>query len=383
MQHGYTTGSAATAATVAALCMIIEQREIEVVNITTPAGIIYTPNVYVDSLSEKRCKAFVYKESGDDPDITNGIRIYADVTLIDDDEIRIVGGVGVGKVTRPGLNQPVGEFAINSTPRRMITENVREILSESGISKGVLIEISVPEGVELAEKTFNPHMGIVGGISIIGTSGIVEPMSTKALVDTIALDIKMQYEEGKETCVICPGNYGSTFLINNYGMDEKEIVHCSNYVGDSIKMAVETGFRKILFCSHIGKLIKVSGGMMNTHSMYGDRRMELMVEATKEALENRNIFNEWISSADNNTGEIISNIAIEESNKWFRLKSKIMDCVSTTAALDVLDEENLVSDVSSVILEKSVRELEKAADYKAEIKCILYENKYGELKRNF
>ena len=358
-KNGFTTGSAATAASAAALYMLINGKEINVVSISTPAGIEYTPKIYDQNIGDTFASCSIIKESGDDPDITNGIKIYSKVNFTDEGDIRIVGGVGVGKVTRPGLDQPVGEWAINSTPRKMIKETLSDILDFYGIKKGVHVEISVPEGVDIAEKTFNPHMGIEGGISIIGTSGIVEPMSTRALLETIKLDINMQYSEGKDTCVIVPGNYGVTFLENNFGVNKEDIVLCSNYVGDSIEMAVATGFTKIFFCSHIGKLIKVSGGMMNTHSMYGDRRMELMCEAYDEACG-------------------LSNTTPDEN-----IRSEILDSVTTTAALDVLDSIGMVKQVSDVIINKAIVHLMKAANNKANIECILYDNKYGELSRNF
>lgn len=361
LKKGFTTGSAATAAAKASLLMLITGDVISDVKIMTPAGIQYNPKLhdqYVKSeTTEASCS--IIKESGDDPDITAGIKIFAKVKLTKEPGIVITGGEGVGKVTRPGLDQPVGEWAINSTPRKMISQELSHILDSFEIEKGVCVEISAPEGVDIAKKTFNPHMGIEGGISIIGTSGIVEPMSTRALLDTIKLDISMQKAEGKDKCIIVPGNYGVTFLKNNYNILEDDIVTCSNYVGDAVEMAVKAGFKKILFCSHIGKLIKVSGGIMNTHSMYGDHRMELMCEAYTDMCKEKDI-------------------SIDE-----KIISDIMECVSTTAALDILNEKGYVEDVSKIIVKKSLFYLKKASGEAVDLDCVLYENNYGELARSF
>ena len=374
LKSGYTTGSAATASAKAALIMLITGEQIDSISVMLPTGDVYDTCIFGQIISgngthqvdvDTYASCYVVKESGDDPDITAGIKIYAKVSFCEELGVHITGGDGIGIVTRPGLDQPVGEYAINSTPRRMIEDELINVLDEYEIERGVNVEISAPEGREIAIKTFNPHMGIEGGISIIGTTGIVKPMSTEALIDTIKLDIKMQYSEGKDTCIIVPGNYGVTFLENKFHIDEKDIVLCSNFVGDSIRFAVDEGFTKILFCSHIGKLIKVSGGMMNTHSKYGDRRMELMNDA----------FNEVIKSyqgSDNNLESRASEIS-----------SKILNCVSTTGALDILNEIGLVKEVSEVIVSKAVKHLEDAANHKASIQCIMYENNYGELARNY
>lgn len=362
LKSGFTTGSCATAATAAALKMLLSGEIVNTVSIITPAGKTYQPSVYEqqiigDKLPADEAVCCVIKYSGDDPDITAGMKIYSKVSLLEEPGIVITGGEGIGLVTRPGLDQPVGEYAINSTPRKMIIETVSDILDSFDAECGVKVQIFAPEGVSLAEKTFNPHMGIVGGISIIGTSGIVEPMSTKALLDTIKLDINMQKSEEKTQCIICPGNYGVTFLKGKYGINEKDIVTCSNYAGDSVRMAYEAGFRRILFCSHIGKLIKVSGGYLNTHSQYGDHRMELMAKAYGEACENKAI-------------------AADE-----KVIQKIMDCVTTTAALDILNEIDFLYPVSEVIVRKAAQELKKAAGDDLNIECILYENNYGELAK--
>ena len=371
--NGFTTGSAATAASKAAVTMLITRSKLDSISINTPCGEKYNPTLFDQEINDSYASCYVVKESGDDPDITSGIKIYSKVMYSNTPGVHITGGTGIGIVTRPGLDQQVGEYAINSVPRQMIIKEVTDVLDSYDIEEyGIDVEISVPEGVDIAKKTFNPHMGIEGGISIIGTTGIVKPMSTDALIETIKLDIKMQYHEGKDTCIIVPGNYGVTFLENYYNYQERDIVLCSNFVGDSIKFAADFGFKNILFCSHIGKMIKVSGGIMNTHSMYGDRRMELMRDAFTEAC-NLNTYNESI------TNEV----------KVVDVEEQILQCVSTTAALNILNEidskygTDLVHKVSKIIVDKTLMHLRKACENRANINCILYENSYGELARTF
>ncbi|MCC8170157.1 MAG: cobalt-precorrin-5B (C(1))-methyltransferase CbiD, partial [Oscillospiraceae bacterium] len=188
--------------------------------------------------------------------------------------ISIDGGEGVGRVTKNGLDQPVGNAAINSVPRKMIKNAVAEIMDRFEYFGGLDVEISVPGGERLAEKTFNPNLGIEGGISILGTSGIVEPMSEKALLDTIYLELKMRRFDGNEYVVITPGNYGERFLKSE--LDISNAVKCSNFIGDAIDFAEELGFSTLLLVGHIGKLVKLGSGIMNTHSRYADGRMETL-----------------------------------------------------------------------------------------------------------
>jgi len=322
----------------------------------TPGGVAYEPLVYGAETGDGYAQCYVVKESGDDPDITAGIHIYARVELTRDDQIEITGGIGIGKVSRPGLDQPVGEYAINSVPRKMIREELEALFCRYDYEGGARVTIFAPKGEEIAVKTFNSHMGILGGISIIGTSGIVEPMSTKALIDTIKLDIRMQYLENPDLCIMAPGNYGETFLSEKYGIDSKRVVLFSNYFGDSLRLARDEGFNKVLLCSHIGKLIKVSGGMMNTHSMYGDKRMELMNENYRAVCEE-------------------GNIAFDED-----LSRQIAGSVSTTAVLDLLPRE-LIPYISKRIVREALFALKRHTDNELLIDLIMYDNKYGELAR--
>ena len=287
LRLGYTTGSCAAAASKAAATMILTGRRLDGIKLLTPKGIELELNVedttieYDDSTGEPvlvRCA--IRKDSGDDPDVTNGALVYSEVTLTDlKGEVDIDGGYGVGRVTKPGLDQPVGNAAINSVPRKMITENLQEVARELSFSGGFKVVISIPLGVELARKTFNPRLGIEGGISVIGTTGIVEPMSERALIDTIKVELTQKKELGYEYVLLTPGNYGSDFIRDGIGIDPEMAVQTSNFIGDSIDMCVQLGFKGALLIGHIGKLVKIAGNMLNTHSKYGDCRMEILGSA--------------------------------------------------------------------------------------------------------
>ncbi|MDO4491218.1 MAG: cobalt-precorrin-5B (C(1))-methyltransferase CbiD [Lachnospiraceae bacterium] len=285
LRCGFTTGSCAAAASKAAACMLFTGKPVETVDLMTPKGIllhlpvedIAIKKASDGAISEVSCA--VRKDGGDDPDATNGLLIYSRVKKSPEKEICIDGGVGVGRVTKPGLNQPVGNAAINSTPRKMIREGVREICTAFGYQGGIDVLISIPEGEETAKKTFNPRLGIVGGISVLGTSGIVMPMSEEALIRSIGVEMSMLHRNGGEYLVITPGNYGETFSHNMQGLDLTYEMKCSNFVGETIDLAEELGVKGILFIAHIGKFIKVSGGIMNTHSRNADSRAELMAAA--------------------------------------------------------------------------------------------------------
>lgn len=285
LRCGYTTGSCAAAASKAATAMLLSGFPVEEIALMTPKGILLhllVEDIKIekeDDGSVIQVTCAVRKDGGDDPDATNGILVYSRVKKIPEQEVRIDGGIGVGRVTKPGLNQPVGNAAINSTPRAMITEGVLEMCAKEGYTGGIDVEISIPEGVEVAEKTFNPRLGIVGGISVLGTSGIVMPMSEEALIRSIGVEMGLHHSNGADYLVITPGNYGETFSHNMEGLDLTYEMKCSNFVGETIDLAEEMGIKGILFIAHIGKFIKVSGGIMNTHSRNADCRAELMATA--------------------------------------------------------------------------------------------------------
>lgn len=286
MKFGFTTGSCATAAAKAASYMLLSGMEKNKIEIITPKGIPFNAEI-VDILREENLvSCAVIKDGGDDPDITTGCHVVATVKYADPEQkefIRIDGGFGVGRVTKPGLDQKVGMAAINHVPREMIEKEVMEVCNLWDCKDKLEVIISVPEGLELSAKTFNPKLGIEGGISIIGTSGIVEPMSSQALLDTIRLELNQKKVLGFQTAIVAPGNYGQDFMKETYGYDLDKCIKCSNFIGDTVTMARELGFRRLLLIGHLGKLIKVSGGIMNTHSKYGDHRMEILSEYARKA----------------------------------------------------------------------------------------------------
>ena len=276
LRMGYTTGSCAAAAAKAAAWMLLSGRRKETIRLMTPKGVELTLAVRDIRLSPDCVSCAIQKDSGDDPDTTRDTLIYAEVRKTEDAGIIIDGGQGVGRVTKPGLDQPVGAAAINSVPRRMIGENVSEVCALLGYSGGLRVVISAPEGEMLAKKTFNPRLGIVGGISILGTTGIVEPMSEQALGDTIRVELRQRRESGADYVLLAPGNYGADYIKDAMGIDPATAVMTSNFIGDALEMCRELGFHGALLIGHIGKLVKLAGGMWNTHSRYGDCRMDIL-----------------------------------------------------------------------------------------------------------
>ena len=279
LRLGYTTGSCAAAASKAAAIMLLTGKEVQLIRLLTPKGLELELEVEDITTEKDAVSCAIRKDSGDDPDVTHGALVYSRVSFSDEPGVHIDGGIGVGRVTKPGLDQPVGNAAINSTPRRMIRENLEEVMEMTSYEGGLEVMISIPKGVELAKKTFNPRLGIEGGISVIGTTGIVEPMSEKALTDTIMVELRQKRELGYEYALLTPGNYGSDFIRDGLGLDPEWAVQTSNFIGDSIDMCVKLGFKGALLIGHIGKLVKIAGNMMNTHSKYGDCRMEILGSA--------------------------------------------------------------------------------------------------------
>lgn len=299
LRRGYTTGTCAQAATKAAAELLFGIRNADEtkVRVELPKGerrTLCIRDIKIEYKETKKLPAAVScgvkKDSGDDPDITDGIVVYSKVSRTESAghgrTVTIDGGAGIGTVTKPGLDQPVGEAAINRVPRQMIKKEVEDICEEAGYEGGIAVELSIPRGEELAKKTFNPRLGIEGGLSVLGTSGIVEPMSEQAILDTIYLEMKVKLagqEDGGKCLVMAPGNYGLEFLEEEYGIGEEQVVKCSNFIGQSLDMAKELGCTGILLAGHIGKLVKVAGGIMNTHSKWADCRMEILSAAALRA----------------------------------------------------------------------------------------------------
>ena len=276
LRLGYTTGSCAAAAAKAAAWMLLTGQRKERIQLNTPKGITLDLQVCDIRMEPDRVSCAIEKDSGDDPDVTKGMHITAAVSRRREPGVLIDGGEGVGRVTKPGLDQPVGNAAINSVPRRMIRENLEEVCRIADYHGGLDVVISAPGGEEIAGKTFNPRLGIVGGISILGTSGIVEPMSEEALVGSIRVEMRQKVASGETYLLVTPGNYGETFLREHMTLPFSESVKCSNFVGQTIDMALELGVKGILFVAHIGKFVKVAAGIMNTHSRWADGRGEIL-----------------------------------------------------------------------------------------------------------
>ena len=355
LRMGFTTGSCAAAASKAALIMLLTGTDIHNVSIMTPKGIAYNAEIVgIDKEIEKGyVSCAVIKDGGDDPDVTTGSMIYAKVELKDEPGIIIDGGEGVGRVTKPGLDQPIGEAAINSVPRKMITENISDVLKEyDQADKGVKVTISVPGGDELAKKTFNPKLGIVGGISILGTTGIVEPMSDDAIVQTIKTEIRVRKAEGKKILMAAPGNYGITFLSEVYGIDEKNVVMTSNFIYGTVRLALDEGFTKILFAGHIGKLVKVAGGIKNTHSRYGDHRMEILTDLSKR----------YMSETD-----------------FDKVKDTLPECVMTGEAVRIINETGHGDIVFAKMAENIKEYMEKWSDGRISVEVIVFSGENEEL----
>lgn len=277
LRTGYTTGSCATAAATAAVRILMNQSEVcslEEQTILLPGGMKMTiPVDQVQWNPDGSVTVVVTKDSGDDQDVTHGLEIHATVRMIKKiGAIEIIGGEGVGKVTRAGLQTPVGSWAINPTPLLMIRNNVSMFISEN---TGIEVKIVVPRGREIAKKTFNGRLGIINGISIIGTSGIVRPMSEDAFKDSIYLELKQKYALGVRQLYLVPGMHGEKFAKSQFGAVGNTVVHMSNFIGFSIRAAEKIGFEKLMIVGHIGKLIKLSGGIFNTHSKVADGKAHI------------------------------------------------------------------------------------------------------------
>lgn len=321
LRCGYTTGSCAAAAAKAAAEMIFTGHEVTGVKLMTPKGIMLDLDVVDAELKDGSASCAIVKDSGDDPDITNGIRVYSCVRLIPEGTV-ILGGEGVGVVTKAGLDRPVGDAAINTVPRRMISGAVAEIAEKYGYSGGFEVTVSIPQGVELAKKTFNPRMGIEGGISVIGTSGIVEPMSNTAVIETIRAEANIRRAAGQRNMLLTIGNYSEDFVQRELPFSLERSVTCSNFIGDAIDIGMELGFESILIVGHIGKLVKLGAGIMNTHSSWADGRMDVLVTCGV------------LAGADTDT-----------------LK-RLPDCVTADAAMDILEEGGYLEKTADILSQR-------------------------------
>lgn len=348
LRRGWTTGSCAAAASQAAAILLLTGSAPAEIRLLTPGGVTFNLPVEQASLHDGEAVCVVRKDAGDDPDITNGVLISSAVRRADSG-IVIDGGSGVGRVTRPGLAEPVGEAAINPGPRAQIKAALGRAAQENGYEGGFSVVISVENGEELALQTYNSHLGIIGGISILGTSGIVEPMSEKALVDTICLEMDSLYAAGQRVAFLCPGNYGADFARDTLGLDLERAVKCSNFIGEAFDHAAYRGYPEILLVGHAGKLVKMAAGVMNTHSSVADARQEIFTAhaalcgAPRETLEG------------------------------------LMAAISVDACVELLDEVNLRQPVLSRIGREMENRIALRMKGQARVEFIMFTGKYGVL----
>ena len=401
LRCGYTTGACAAAAARAAADMLLNDRVAADTELVLKGSAVRF-SVEDATRGDGWARCAVRKDAGADIDVTDGLLIYAEVqrtaagsragaAALDPknadppengasrvgradptkERIIIKGGPGVGTVTKAGLDQPVGAAAINSGPRRMITDAVLQICDEADYDGALTVTVSVPGGAEIAEKTFNPVLGIQGGISILGSTGIVEPMSEPALIETIRAEMRVKWleisayndasdgvnstndatdmygdgaaETAQETAarrvkrdavVIVPGNYGMKFAAEKLGAAEDRTVKCSNFIGEALDCACELGISEIVIAGNLGKLVKLAGGIFNTHSRNADCRMDILMRCAFTAA------SELLSGSQNdhinNNEQLYQNYIKHRAEAVCGLMTNLNGCVTTDAALDVL-----------------------------------------------
>lgn len=284
-KRGYTTGSCATGAAKAATYMLLTKNKTETINIDTPKGIFLTLKVDNIVIMDDYVECSIEKDGGDDIDATHTMHIHARAEIIKkqgDKDLVVCGGNGIGVVTKKGLSVEVGKAAINPVPMKMINSEIRKIIGDDSSQyleqdEALKITIFAPKGEEVAKKTFNPRLGIIGGISIIGTTGIVEPMSDEGWKKSLSIELQMKKEQGLNKIILVPGNHGEQFIKENLNLDMKYVVRTSNFIGYMLKEAQRMGYKEILMAGHIGKFIKLSAGIFNTHSKVADARSEILV----------------------------------------------------------------------------------------------------------
>ena len=340
LRCGYTTGSSATGAAKACTVGLLTGAIPEYIEIDTPAGIRLKLKVDKPTITEDFVSCCIVKDAGDDPDATDGIEIFAKVSKRDDEEIVITGGEGVGTITRDGFWGKKGESAINPVPRKMIKEEVSKITNT-----GVNIEIYVPMGETIGKKTFNSNIGIEGGISIIGTKGIVEPMSEEAFKKSIYIEIDSIRNNEEDEIVLYLGNHGEKVYSE---MNEKVSgVKIANFIGESILYCYNKGFKKITLVGHIGKLCKLSIGAFNAHSKICDMRIESFI---------------YYLSLLNAPHEMIM---------------KINSCLTSEEALKIIIENDYMKVIKDMVNGCEYRIKRYLKDEGFDIKVVMYSMDYG------
>lgn len=360
LRCGYTTGTAAALAAAGAAYWLLTGELPAVVRLTTPKGWPVEAALQEPRRGEGWASAGVVKQAGDDPDATDGICLFARVERCESltagekpetgegNPVVLEGGRGIGRVKKPGLDQPVGAAAINTVPRRMIAAAVREAAAKAGYRGALRVVITAPEGEARAAKTFNPLLGIEGGISVLGTSGIVEPMSEAALVESIRVELRQQRALGETRLLLTPGNYGLDYLAR-MGWKTPRAVRCSNYIGEAVDSAVALGFRELVLVGHIGKLCKLAAGIFNTHSRVADGRREVFVYHAALAGAHR------------------------------RLLEDLAQAVTTEGCLELLGQAGLAEAVMERMLASASAQLERRAGEDCRAGLVLFSNERGTL----
>ncbi len=301
LRYGVTTGTCAAAAAKAAIMKLLGKSASQI-KIMTPKGWEVLLEVEYCSHEEDGIVCAVRKDAGDDPDITHGMLVEAYCRLLDEPGVVIEGGEGVGRVTQKGLSIAPGEAAINPVPRQMISEAVTALLPSG---RGACVEIRLPSGKELARKTFNPRLGIVDGLSILGNSGIVEPMSEEAIKQSMSLEVKVAVQAGHQRLILSPGNYGLT-MAKKLGITDWGIIKIGNHLGFMLDECSSHGVKDVLMIGHIGKLVRLSGGIFDSYSKIADARIEILAANLA-----------WLGAPQ------------------FVIQ-KLFDCITTEAALEVI-----------------------------------------------
>lgn len=362
LRCGVTTGTCAAAAAAAAAARLMLGIKREKALVHTPKGIDVELSVYEQEATACKAVYMVVKDSGDDPDVTDGARIYVSVAYAAPSEqgshcfcderyagLYLDGGIGIGRVTRAGLEQEIGQAAINAVPREMIFQAVDAVRQTAECERELRIEVYIPEGVNLAQRTFNPRLGIEGGLSVLGTGGILEPMSERAIVDTIEAEIKQRCNGGESALLVTPGNYGRSYVSRYLGLDINDGIKCSNYIGETLDLAVVYGIERFLLVGNIGKLVKLAAGIMNTHSRVADGRMEILAVHTVLC------------------------------GGTPAMAEAIMQCVNTEEVLSLLEQWGLRQCVTDSICRKIDAHMKNRAGGEMQIGVMLFSERFGYL----
>ena len=354
LRCGYTTGTCAALGAAGAARLLLTGREPETVALRTPKGIVVEVAPIYCRRTDAGAVCAIRKDGGDDVDVTTGLPVIASVALRPElsGEVRIHGGEGVGRVTKPGLDQPVGEAAINHVPRAMIKEALEKEAESAGYAGGFDVTISIEGGAETAKRTFNPHMGVEGGLSVLGTSGIVEPMSQQAILDTIQLEMgQAALRAGSpRRLILAPGNYGLDYLHEKMpALKNIPVVKTSNFIGDTMDMAAASHFEEVVLVGHIGKLVKLAGGVMNTHSRTADCRTELLCAHAALCGASRDVC------------------------------AALMNAATTDACMEILDKAEMREPVLSSLLDAIQLHLDRRAAGAFRVGAVLFSNQYGPL----